>query len=58
MTLKVQELVGEYIYSLDDEELYQVAGRRLLEKNISISCAESCTGGLFAKTLTEIEGIS
>ena len=58
MTSKVQELVGEYIYSLDDEELYQVAGRRLLEKNISISCAESCTGGLFAKTLTDIEGIS
>ena len=58
MTSKVQELVGEYIYSLDDEELYQVAGRRLLENNISISCAESCTGGLFAKTLTDIEGIS
>ena len=31
---------------------------RLLENNISISCAESCTGGLFAKTLTDIEGIS
>ncbi len=58
MTSKIQEIIGEYIYSLDDEELYQVAGRKLLENNISISCAESCTGGLFAKTLTDIEGIS
>ncbi len=30
----------------------------LLEKNITISAAESCTGGLFAKTLTDRSGIS
>lgn len=33
-------------------------GKILIEKNISISCAESCTGGLFAQTLTDIPGIS
>jgi nicotinamide-nucleotide amidase len=33
-------------------------GRKLLEHKISISSAESCTGGLFAQTMTEIPGIS
>ena len=58
MIAKVKERVGEYIYSYDDEDLHQVAAKKLMERNISISSAESCTGGLFAQTLTEIPGIS
>ncbi len=54
----VSDLVGEFIFSTDDEDLYQVVGRKLMERNISISSAESCTGGLFAQTLTQIPGIS
>ncbi len=55
---KVRELIGEYIYSYDDEELIDVTGRMLIDKNITISCAESCTGGSFAKALTDVPGIS
>lgn len=58
MTEKVRELVGQFIYSIDDEEMPQVVCRKLLEKNMSLSCAETCTGGLFAKTVTDIPGIS
>lgn len=58
MTEKVNELIGEYIYSYDNDDLVDVVGRMLKEKNISISCAESCTGGLFAGALTEVPGIS
>lgn len=58
MLSKVNELIGEYIYSTDNEDLIDVVGRLLIEKNISISCCESCTGGLFAKALTDIAGIS
>lgn len=58
MIEKVNQKVGRYVYSYDDEELYHVVGRKLLEQNISISSAESCTGGLFAQTLTEVPGIS
>ena len=54
----VNQLIGEYIYSYDDEELIDVVGKLLLEKHITISCADSCTGGLFAAALTEIPGIS
>lgn len=56
--VKVKERVGEYIYSYDDEELVEVVGRKLMEKGLTISSAESCTGGMFAGTLTEIPGIS
>ncbi len=54
----VEDRVGEYIFSRDDEDLYQVVGQKLMERGISVSSAESCTGGLFAQTLTEIPGIS
>jgi nicotinamide-nucleotide amidase len=49
MIEKVNSKVGQYVYSYDDEELYQVVGKKLIQKNISLSCAESCTGGLFAR---------
>lgn len=54
----VNQKVGAYIYSYDDEDLYQVVGKKLIENKITISSAESCTGGLFAQTITEIPGIS
>ena len=54
----VRSRIGELIYSVDDEELYQVAGRLLIENDVSISCAESCTGGLFSEYLTRVPGIS
>ena len=58
MIEKVNDLIGEFIYSYDDEELIDVVGKTLIEKNITISCAESCTGGGFAKALTDVPGIS
>lgn len=58
MITEVMKIVGEYVYSCDDEDLINVVGKLLLEKNISVSCVESCTGGLFAGTLTGIDGIS
>mgnify|MGYP000995951650 CR=1 FL=1 len=58
MIEKVSGKIGQYIYSYDDEEYYQVVGKKLIEKNISFSSAESCTGGLFAQMMTEIPGIS
>ncbi|MBK5263019.1 MAG: competence/damage-inducible protein A, partial [Peptostreptococcaceae bacterium] len=58
MIEKIMPVVGDYIYSLDDENLEDVVGNLLIGKNISISCAESCTGGMFAETVTSLPGIS
>jgi len=43
------------------DELKEISERvvkELIEKNISISAAESMTGGLFAKTFTDVPGAS
>ena len=58
MLEKVKERVGHYIYSCDDEELAQVVADRLMEQGLTLSSAESCTGGMFASTMTDISGIS
>lgn len=58
MEAKVMNIIGDFVYSCEDEELIEVVGKMLMEKNISVSCAESCTGGLFAGVLTDIPGIS
>ena len=58
MTARVLDIIGEYVYSTDNEELADMVANMLLEKNITISCAESCTGGLFAGTLINTDGIS
>lgn len=54
----VKERVGHYIYSCDDDELAQVVADRLMEQGLTLSSAESCTGGMFASTMTDIPGIS
>lgn len=58
MLEEVKKYIGEYIYSSDDEDLVNVAADKLMKNNVTISCAESCTGGLFASKMTEIAGIS
>ena len=58
MICKVDELVGQFIYSHDDEDLVRVVSRKLMEQKLTIACAESCTGGMFAAALTDIAGIS
>ena len=56
MTGKVNELIGEYIYSYDDEELEEVVVRLLKEKHLRITSAESATAGMFASSLAEVPG--
>ena len=55
---KVNDLVGEYIYSYDDENLNEVVVKTLREKGLTISAAESCTGGMFASSVTDVPGAS
>ena len=55
---RIKSIVGRYIYSIDDEELHEVVVRLLREQSISISAAESCTGGGFASLITDVAGAS
>jgi len=56
---KVVERIGaEDIYGYDDDTLESVLGRLLKERGMTIALAESCTGGLATKRLTDISGSS
>ena len=58
MIENIKERVGEYMFSENDESLAETVGRKLINRNISISACESCTGGLFSSELTGVPGIS
>lgn len=55
---KIFVRVGEYCYGEGDQELEQTVADMLRDKEISISAAESLTGGLFANTMTSFAGAS
>lgn len=55
---KLIPLAGEYIYSLTDESLEVVIGNLLREKNLTLSIAESCTGGYVSHLITSVPGSS
>jgi len=49
---------AKYIYSLEGKEIEEVVGNLLRNKGITISVAESCTGGLVADYITDVPGSS
>jgi nicotinamide-nucleotide amidase len=55
---KIRKIVNEYIYGVDQDSLPLVTGSLLKEKGLSIAIAESCTGGLIGKRITDIPGSS
>lgn len=50
--------VGAYIYGVDVHSLEAAVVKFLNEKGLTLSCAESCTGGLTARRITDISGCS
>lgn len=55
---KVRAVLGDIIYGVDAGSLEQVVFELLCQKNMTISTAESCTGGFIAKRLTDLRGSS
>lgn len=55
---KIRSKVGRFIYGRGDENLEEVVGRLLKERELRISVAESCTGGGLADRITNINGSS
>jgi nicotinamide-nucleotide amidase len=55
----LNERAGDEIYGKGKElDLSRVVGDLLIEKNLTIATAESCTGGLLADKITNIPGCS
>jgi nicotinamide-nucleotide amidase len=55
---EIYEVVKEHIFSTGEEDLLDKVTALLKEKKVTLSTAESCTGGLIAKMLTDIAGSS
>ena len=55
---RVREVLGDIIYGIDAGSLEQVVFELLSGKNMTLSTAESCTGGLIAKRITDLSGSS
>ncbi|MDX1980100.1 MAG: competence/damage-inducible protein A [Bryobacteraceae bacterium] len=51
-------LLGDRIYSRNGDPLETVAGRMLKERMLTLSVAESCTGGMLAERITSVPGAS
>lgn len=58
LVVAARQRLGDKIYGEGDETLEAVVGRLLASQRLRIALAESCTGGLIAKRLTDIPGSS
>ncbi len=54
----IKERLGKYIFSYSNNSLVNTIGNCLIERNLTLSSAESCTGGMIGEQLTAIPGIS
>ena len=55
---EVRERLGAFLFSQGDETLEEITASLLLEKDLTLSVAESCTGGLCSNRFTDIAGSS
>lgn len=55
---KLKPILKEDIFSYQDETLEEVVGRMLKSRNLTVSTAESCTGGTIASTIVSVPGAS
>jgi nicotinamide-nucleotide amidase len=54
----IRAALGTDCYGRDGDSLEQVVGRLLAERELTLSVAESCTGGLLGHRITSISGSS
>lgn len=54
----LNDIFSAEIVSREDKSVAQVLGELLTERDLTVSCAESCTGGNLAHRITQIPGSS
>jgi nicotinamide-nucleotide amidase len=55
---EARRILGEIVWGVDDETLEGTIGALLNQRGLSVATMESCTGGLIASTITDVEGSS
>jgi nicotinamide-nucleotide amidase len=54
----LRSVLGELVFGTADQSLAEVVGEELARQGKTLALAESCTGGLLAKLVTDIPGAS
>lgn len=55
---EIEKRLSDYVYGVDYNCIEETVVKRLKEKHLKVTAAESCTGGLVAKRITDISGAS
>ncbi len=55
---EIKKRLGDFVYSVDVESLEELVVMELGKQHKTLACAESCTGGLLSKRITDIPGSS
>ena len=55
---ELRRRLGDFVFGCDEDTLPSVVGGLLRRGDMTVAVAESCTGGLLAKELTDISGSS
>lgn len=58
MEKEIKKRLGDNVFATEDISIEEVVAKLLLDKKLTISTAESCTGGMIASTLINYPGIS
>jgi len=56
--VKLKSIIGKHIFGYNDEKLEVIIGKLLKVNNLSLSLAESCTGGMISLLITSVPGSS
>jgi nicotinamide-nucleotide amidase len=55
---KLNEIIGTYIFGYNNDKLEEIVGKLLKDKKLTLSVAESCTGGMISGLITSVPGSS
>jgi nicotinamide-nucleotide amidase len=58
ITEKLKERIGQFIFGYGEDPLEVVIGKTLRDKKLTLSVAESCTGGYLSHLITSVPGSS
>lgn len=55
---KMRSIIGRFIYGKGDDSLEAIISKLLIDRNLKLAVAESCTGGLISHRITNVSGSS
>jgi nicotinamide-nucleotide amidase len=58
LSITLEDRIGQFIFGYGEDPIEKVIGKTLLDKKLTLSVAESCTGGYLSHLITSIPGSS